>query len=402
MYVLRLFRGNIQYFILGLGVFLLMYPSFTWGIINQTTYVGFSLLIIALVIEVLRYRALIIAPPLPVYLFLLYIIYMNLVGVSTGGRIFDTRLIVSLILFLFSKHTLYRAYINFVYIFGILIIFSLLFYGFYIFGVYNLDFVKVIGTDGREYYNYPFNTMLSYMKRPGGFPISFYRFSAFVGEPGWIGGRAVLILASLKFQFKRYKILYAFLLAAILSFSLAAYVPLFISVFYFLINRKIKINFKGIAIGALILVLISSLNLGLFEKYIASRLVIQDGALAGDNRTGHSFNEEWKTFIYTPEVIFGKGKGQSNKFEGTAGWKTLVYNSGYIGFVLYISIFVAVFLFLWRKGNRSYAFFFLFLFLLTLYHRTRLHQIYYLLILYGGLLYNEKDSVRTLKNKNEK
>lgn len=400
--IINLLRSNIQYFILGLSVFLLMYPSFTWESINQTTYIGFGLLVIALLIEILHKRAFIIAPPLPVYLFLLYVVYTNLVGVSLGGSVFDTRLIVSLVLFMFSKNTLYKAYINFVYLFGVLLILSLLFYGVYISDYYNLEFTKVIGTDGREYYNYSFNTMLSYMKRSGGFPFSFYRFSAFVGEPGWIGARAVLILVSLKFQFRRFKILYVFLIAAILSFSLAAYLPLFLSAFYFLITGKLKVSFKRLVVLLIALILIATLNLGFFEKYIASRLVIQDGSLVGDNRTGHSFNEEWKTFIYTSEVIFGKGKGQSNKFEGTAGWKTLVYNSGYIGFVVYISIFVAAFLFLWKKGNRSYAFFFLFVFLLTLYHRTRLHQIYYLLIFYGGLLYNEKDSIRTLKMKNEK
>lgn len=396
--MIKSFRVNsLKYFLLGLSVLLLMYPSFVWDRININTYISFGMLIFALGLEILDKKALIISPPLPLFLLFFYTVYINIVGKSIGGTIFDSRIIVSLILFLFSKETLYNAYLVFVNIFGGLLILSLLFYILYISGIHIPNFVQINGPDGRDYYNYPFNTMLTYMKHTGSFPLSFYRFSAFVGEPGWIGTRAALILLSLKFQFRKYKILYIFLIAALLSFSLGAYIPLILSLIYFIIKRKVKINIKWSIVFILgVLTLTSTLNFDLFSRYIFSRLAFEDGTIAGDNRTGTAFNENWKVFITTPEVFIGKGVGQSSIDGGGAGWKTLVYNSGVFGMFIYISIFISILFYVWRKGDRSFAFFFLFVFLLTIYHRTRLHQIFYLIIILGGLLHNEKNIIKNL------
>src|SRR5699024_3283395 len=144
-----------------------------------------------------------------------------------------------------------------------------------------------------------------------------------------------------------------------------------IGVGYYFFTRKIKIKLKHILLFGVIVLSINSFNIDFFDRYIFSRLTIVEGGLAGDNRTKIHFEEKWKTFVKNPEVIIGKGKGQSS--EGGAGWKTLVYERGFFGLILYLSIFIAIFLFIWKRGQREYAILFLFVFLLTIYHRTRLH-----------------------------
>lgn len=387
--------SNIKYILLGGSVFLLMYPSFIWGIININTYIAFFMMICSLSLEVLHKKALIISPPLPFFILFFFSIYLNINGEPIGTSIFDTRIIVSLTLFFFSRKTLYFSYLIFIYLFGTLLTLSLLYYILYITGIYIPVFIKTVGIDGRDYYNYPFNTMLSYMKHTGPFPLSFYRFSSFIGEPGWIGTRAALILISLNFDFKRFKILYTFLLAALFSFSLGAYIPLILSLGYFILRGQIKLNLKKLSLISLIIAIIASFNLGLFQRYIFGRLTIEDGKIVGDNRTAVVFESYWESLNSSTEIFLGKGKGQAGLIAEGAGWKTLVYDSGVFGMFVYLSIFFAIFFTLWKDGDRKFAIFFFFIFLITIYHRTRLHQIFYLLILCGGLLHNEKQ--KTIK-----
>src|SRR5690606_7280944 len=131
-------------------------------------------------------------------------------------------------------------------------------------------------------------------------------------------------------------------------------------------------------------------NMELFDRFILSRIAVEDGQLSGDNRTSAVFDSEWTRFINTPDVIWGKGQSQHTVFgEGVSSWKTLVYNGGVIGFFLYLSIFVAIFFTLVKSGNKKFAFIFFLVFLMTIYHRPRIQYVYFLIILYGGLLYNE-------------
>lgn len=375
---------NIQYFILGMGIFLFVYPSFLWQYTNFVTPIAALLLLLALFFEAVRKSSLQVTSFIPLLLFLLYTIYSGIIGVSLSTNLFATPVLVTLLFFVFSKDTIFSSYISFLQIFACFLALSLVFYLLKLTRLYSPELVLTTSPDGREYYTFPFNSMSAITLRNGLYlATGFYRFHGFMGEPGWIGTISGLVLFSLKFQFSKFKILYFYLLAALLSMSLGAYIPLFIGLIYFYFGKRLIYVIIPLTIFFVF-------NFDVLDRFIFERIVVQDGDVAGDNRTTPIFDQEWEKFLNTASVIWGKGQGQHTIFgNGISSWKTLVYNGGLIGFFLYILVFVSVYLVLVKNGNKRFAVVFFLVFLMTIYHRPRIQYVYFLIILYGGLLYNE-------------
>jgi len=185
-------------------------------------------------------------------------------------------------------------------------------------------------------------------------------------------------------------------MAAIMSFSLASYITLFLGLMLTLQPRKILI------ISVLVIGIIS-LNSLLFERFIVGR--INSGTDSVDNRTSPEFDKKWEEIkgdIF--DFTFGKGKSQHSSLGegGVSSWKSIVYNSGVIGMIIYLLLFISIFTDI--KSRNRYTYIVLLAFLITIYHRPNLTQSYYLLIFVFGLInsynkavsYNEKTDINSL------
>ena len=67
------------------------------------------------------------------------------------------------------------------------------------------------------------------------------------------------------------------------------------------------------------------------------RLEVDDGELAGNNRVTHDFDAEFKNFLESDDLLFGRQK--DNVF-GDAGYKVFVYDFGFVGLFLLIIFYV--------------------------------------------------------------
>src|SRR5690606_32625624 len=114
----------------------------------------------------------------------------------------------------------------------------------------------------RVYQNYSLNAMWEGTINNAFYMSSgFYRFHAFLNEAGFIGTLSSLIIFALRFDFRNNKILYIYLVACLVSMSLASYLVLFVGLIYFISYKKIIL----ISIPVLLLVIF---NMELFERFI--------------------------------------------------------------------------------------------------------------------------------------
>ncbi len=208
-----------------------------------------------------------------------------------------------------------------------------------------------------------------------------YRFSSIFDEAGVVGTLNGLILASIGISTRNFKSM-IILLTGLISFSLAFYIIL---IFILIFNLEIK---KLVIIVILTIALIS-ISGNLFNELIASRMTIENGRLAGDNRTHDEFNIYYDHFISKggKDLFFGKGVGTTGKaVEATyvSSYKTAVVNYGIFGTGLII-IFYAISVYF--TNNTKKGWFLGFIFLVSAYQRPDLLNFYTIVLFLGGLSY---------------
>ena len=211
------------------------------------------------------------------------------------------------------------------------------------------DSIKI--SEGVGYAIYPFAVVLDYALM---WPI--YRLQGPFDEPGWLGTICALLLASSGFKKNKLtdKII---LLAGILSFSLAFYILFFL---FLLMNAKGKF-LKYSLLVSMSIVVIYYLLPDAFDRYVAQRLVINEGAIAGYNRDTLHVAEEFSNFWNLPlyNIIFGLPAKIS---DGSASFKLLLLNTGLMGALIIFSIYA--FLIQQNRrvvGKRFLSFFIIFL-----------------------------------------
>src|SRR5690625_938033 len=118
---LRLYSSldRLQYALLAVSILLFIYPSFTWNHVGLVTPLAFGCLTLALSVDIFIKKR--ITLPIHFFIYLTYVLYTNIVGVTLTDRVFETHLVVALTVFLFSKETIYRSYLFFVHIIGALL-----------------------------------------------------------------------------------------------------------------------------------------------------------------------------------------------------------------------------------------------------------------------------------------
>lgn len=179
------------------------------------------------------------------------------------------------------------------------------------------------------------------------------RFSGLFLEPGHIGSTACLLLYIHKFNFKiKSNLIYLF--SILFSLSLAAYCLFFIGIcmHYFLNGRHIMRYVLILTCFTVIFVTIGlTYNNGdnIINEKILSRLVFEDGQLAGDNRTSMLFDSYYDEWLKKGNIIWGYGReaygydGSTNILLGCASFKRFFFIQGLMGVILVAILYCSLF-----------------------------------------------------------
>lgn len=177
----------------------------------------------------------------------------------------------------------------------------------------------------------------------------FPRFCSIFLEPGYLGMICSYFIIANNFNLKR-NYTWVFLIASILSFSLAAYVVLLIALILILFFNTNNPTFKLFIIGFILFTLYSFfliLNDGdnVFNTYIISRLQVNDGNISGNNRFSSDMIAYFDTFLNSTDKYLGIGPNHFRKIpwnDGNAGYKVFLIIYGFVGtffiFIFHFSI----------------------------------------------------------------
>jgi len=229
---------------------------------------------------------------------------------------------------------------------GLILLISMFFWFLFLMGV-NLPYTVTDFQKGKylyeNYFFFLYNLKLQVFFVP--------RFSSIFPEPGNLALITTFLIVANKFNYRKFWV-FVLLIATLISFSLAGYVLLLLSsaIYYIGLSNHPVRNFiiLGLLVGSFI-VFFMNYNDGNnpVKILIFDRLRVEDGDIAGNNRTPFLFDDYFKNFIHKPEVIWGIG---SKKYatmtwgKGTAGIKVFIVMHGIIGLLLMILLHVSFFL----------------------------------------------------------
>ena len=167
------------------------------------------------------------------------------------------------------------------------------------------------------------------------------RFCSVFLEPGYYGQLASIILFANRMKLNNVYLISIFV-SALFSLSLAGYVLIVMGFIFVNLNRNnIKKLFLLVVVGYSVFYVIKDFNGGdnIINDYIFARLEIEDGKLAGDDRSTDRLDNYFRTKIYqNNEYLFGVGSSFSKMDwgHGVAGYKAYIVENGYVGLLLAI------------------------------------------------------------------
>lgn len=192
-----------------------------------------------------------------------------------------------------------------------------------------------------------------------------HRFQALTSEPGHLGAICGFMVGFLPFNKKYRKNILVFLLAGILSLSLAFYIYLLFIVIYKLIAKQI--GFKLLFVLVTIVVATAYIFQEPIQKAIVERILYKDQV---DNRTGDTANKFIENLFTSSETFYGVGnrtayKGEEGSNQGNAGLKWKLYQYGVCGVGFY---FLGMYFLYRRFRNRNVSMLFGILFFLLYFY----------------------------------
>jgi len=177
------------------------------------------------------------------------------------------------------------------------------------------------------------------------------RFSSVFLEPGHLGMITSFLLFANRFELKRIEVI-ILLIATLFTFSLAAYILLFISVMFFLLVRTKKpLIYLSLFVVFLLIgyQFFSQYNNGnnIVNNLIIERLRIEDQSLAGDTRYSELMDSYYNEFIYSDKVFTGIGFNKYEKLNlgANAGYKVFIVQNGILGTLLLIFLYISFILY---------------------------------------------------------
>jgi hypothetical protein len=319
-----------------------IYAWFLWG---TTIYI----LLIAAVITIILYNgsnALFTLKKKNLLPIILIVIVQLYVIIDTDvnnflGAIF--RIIILCGVFLLKEDFKIDVFLFFNRSMAFILIVSIFFWILYLIG-FQLPHTNVDGEYG-HYYNY--FAFLFLIRSELSFFV-FPRFCSIFLEPGYLGMICSYFIIVNNFNLKR-NFTWIFLIATILSFSLAAYVVLLIALMLILIFNTQKPILKLFLMGAILFSLYSFfINLydgdNVFNTYIFKRLQVNDGNISGNNRFSSDLIVYFDTFLNSTNKFFGIGPNHFRKIQwddGNAGYKVFIIIYGFVGtFLIFLFHYV--------------------------------------------------------------
>ena len=265
-----------------------------------------------------------------------------------------------------------QTFSMFVKVFAVILALGIMEYVFYLQGMYIP--IGLAHRDSRDAYDLIqglFNFFSLYME-------GVTRFQSLAEEPGLIGTLCALLLFVVDRR-KHRKAFWIFIVAGVLTFSLAFYVLFALYLISLMRSRK------GIVLGLLcILTLVVTLKI-LEETDTVQHFMgrIEMGKDA-DNRTSDRFDKHFNEMINSSDVWFGKGC-QSLKYlqlydGGNAGGRVLFYQIGVVGMALLF--FIYTYLLLRKKGINIISVFFIVAFWASFYQRETISVPYNIIVFF--------------------
>lgn len=166
------------------------------------------------------------------------------------------------------------------------------------------------------------------------------RFQSVFPEPSHLGTVCAVLLLAQRGKWRRWWNI-VLLSALFISFSLGAYVYIVAIVFLNMWTKGRRILLNLILISAVIAsVVIGSFyyNDGdnLVNNLIVLRMEMEDGEMAGNNRTSESFDADFDNYIQSSDILFGRDR---QEMFGDSGYKVFIYDNGFVGLLL-ITVFI--------------------------------------------------------------
>lgn len=193
---------------------------------------------------------------------------------------------------------------------------------------------------------YSFDNFYLFLTNDNSFFIILQRFHSVFLEPGHLGTATTFLLLTQIGQWKKwYNIV--LLIATVLSFSLAAYVLLVMTM---IASAWIQHKQFIMKIIAIILVL-AGVGIGAFlydqgdnmlYSMIIERLEVDDGKLVGDNRVTESFEAVYNDYLKSDDILFGKVYKLEDFGFGNAGYRVYIYDNGIVGLLLIIVFYLSI------------------------------------------------------------
>jgi hypothetical protein len=175
------------------------------------------------------------------------------------------------------------------------------------------------------------------------------RFSSVFLEPGYLGIITTFLIIANRFDINKIEVK-IFFVAAVLSFSLAAYLVLIISlILYFVFISKKPILYLILFLLFFAVLYSLSLNLNGAEnaiyKYIFMRLEYNDGQISGNNRFSPDLEFYFQNLMKSNYKYFGIGPMEYSKLTwdgGNAGYKVFIIQYGLFGTLLLIIFYLSI------------------------------------------------------------
>lgn len=174
------------------------------------------------------------------------------------------------------------------------------------------------------------------------------RFCCVFLEPGQYAMIAVVILHLYKFRLKSIPLI-ALFVSLLFTLSLAGYLIMALSLFYYYFRPKHIWKF-AVIVGAVILLFnhfrTETLGDNAINDKIIERLIITDGEMAGNNRNSEDYIAYYQKFLSSDQLLLGdRGQSMKNKWNGgNAGYRVYIVTNGVLGTFFTFLVFYLLYL----------------------------------------------------------
>lgn len=313
---------------------------------------------------------------LSIFLFVIFYVYSALnqyPGANIVGILFTASLVG---LFLISSQNWKRLYDVFVSIYSIVLIPSIFVFILVKYLGVNIPYNVIdplVELKGYVYYQYPFCVIPNTIT-------STFRFGSIFDEPGVVGTISAVLLVTNKFDFEDRRN-WSIAVAGVLSLSMFFFVIVFFYIFMF---APTKTKISAVLFLGIIGIFIYNYDKEILQSLVFDRFVIEDGQLAGNNRTATGFDNWYQSYLQSDKALVGYGKGYCSAVQniGGASYKNIVVDAGVPMFIVFVLGLIFYYLsILNRKSQRKDLILILVLSAGVVFQRPFIYELFYIFLI---------------------